>query len=165
MDNIYINAMQRALNVARNSPDRSTQNGAVTVNYGKLLTEACNEYPLGVKLLEERFERPLKYAYIEHAERNAIFKAAKSGAGLNGGALVCPWAACQDCARAIIQAGLKTLVRMPFSDDDTNARWYESCMNGDTMMREAGLNIVEYTFPEVTIPFLLRDGNQWNPVR
>src|SRR4051812_44655189 len=62
-----------------NSTDPSTQNGAVLVhNMGKgrervVVANGANHFPAGVKESPERWERPAKYAWVEHAERNAIF--------------------------------------------------------------------------------------------
>jgi dCMP deaminase len=57
----------------------------------------------------ERHERPLKYTWTEHAERNAIYNAARVGARLLGSSMYVTMAPCVDCARAIIQAGIKKL--------------------------------------------------------
>lgn len=106
---------------------------------------ACNEFPSGVSYTPERWERPLKYSFIEHAERNVIFEAARKGYRTQGATLLSPWAACADCARAIIQAGIVQLVR--FDNHGPNERWDESIAIGDTMMREAGVEIVELKKP------------------
>src|SRR4051812_20448744 len=136
------NFMAVALRAAKASPDPSTQNGAVFVTRdGKLHTRGFNAFPFGVAYTEERWERPRKYSIIEHAERNALYSAAANGMATYGGTLVSPWAACADCARAIIQCGCSELVRL--GNGDTNARWDESIAIADEMMREAGILITE----------------------
>ena len=76
--------MLRAYQIAVHSPDPSTQNGAILINQkGNIVSEAWNAFPAGVKYSPERWERPLKYKIIEHAERNAIFQAAKHGIKTN----------------------------------------------------------------------------------
>jgi hypothetical protein len=64
---------------ATESPDPSTQNGAVIPYQPKCepesdccLVSACNTFPAGVHNKPDRLERPKKYSYIEHAERGVI---------------------------------------------------------------------------------------------
>jgi len=54
---------------------------------------------LGVKDLPDRFERPIKYMFFEHAERNAIFTAARHGIRTEGATLYVQALPCVDCAR------------------------------------------------------------------
>lgn len=54
---------------------------------------------LGVKDLTDRFERPTKYSFFEHAERNAIFTAARHGIRTEGATLYVQALPCVDCAR------------------------------------------------------------------
>jgi dCMP deaminase len=157
----YSAAMSLALSAASHSPDPSTQNGAVILGHPE--TADCNRFPVGVAYRDERWERPLKYRFIEHAERNAIYAAARNGVKTNGGTLVCPWAACSDCARAIVMAGIKTLVRFPMQNDATGNHWHDECAIGDTIMREGGVEIIEEEFRSAQIPNLLRNGKKWDP--
>lgn len=53
----------------------------------------------GVEDLTERFERPMKYHYFEHAERNAIFTAARHGIRTEGATLYVQALPCVECAR------------------------------------------------------------------
>lgn len=54
---------------------------------------------LGVQDLPNRFQRPIKYMYFEHAERNAIFTAARHGIRTDGATLYVQALPCVDCAR------------------------------------------------------------------
>lgn len=142
----YEEILPVAYQVAQLSRDPSTQNGAVLIDdYGTILSAEPNNFPDGVAETAERWERPAKYFFIEHAERNSIFAAARSGLNTNGLTMVCPWAACADCARAIVQAGIKTLVRHSKANDPstTHARWDDTIVAGDALMIEGGVNIVE----------------------
>lgn len=56
---------------------------------------------LGVKDDTQRFQRPVKYMYFEHAERNAIFTAARHGIRTDGATLYVQALPCVDCARYI----------------------------------------------------------------
>jgi len=99
------------------SPDKSTKVGAVIINdQNEILSTGYNGLPSGFDYAEFNEEniygRPQKYNYFEHAERNAIYLAAKKGTPLLGGILYLSWepVVCADCARAIIQSGIKTVV-------------------------------------------------------
>lgn len=87
---------------AKESEDSSTQNAALLVNdAGNVLVADINRFPDGVITnKEERWERPLKYKFIEHAERNVCYISAKRGIKTEGLTMVCPWAACSDCERS-----------------------------------------------------------------
>ena len=66
------------------SKDQSTQIGAVVVGEGNnVLSTGYNSFPRGLDdSLQERQERPEKYFWMEHAERNAIYNAALEGVSL-----------------------------------------------------------------------------------
>jgi dCMP deaminase len=158
--------MELTYELALRSPDPSTQNGAILVRAGMPLTAtaACNEFPRGVQYLDERWERPIKYSFIEHAERNAIFNAARIGISTSGLTLACPWAACADCARAIIQADVIKLITHQPNEEDTNERWQASIEVAFTMLKEAGVEI-EYFHGKVggAAQPIRRDGKLWQP--
>lgn len=160
-------AMRWALLKATESPDPSTQNGAILVANGTtpiLATAACNEFPSGVQYCGERWERPLKYSLIEHAERNAIYAAARLGIATAGTTLVCPWAACSDCARAIIQAGISELVTLAPESGDTSDRWVASIEVAMTMLFEADVVVTYLQGADFAdTPSLRRDGKAWQP--
>jgi dCMP deaminase len=141
--------MATAMSVASRSNDQSKKNGAVLCfDDGEPVqcTQAWNQFPNGVIDLAERWERPLKYRFVEHAERGSIYQAAKHGFRTDGLTLVCPWAACTDCARAIIQSGLVRLVTLPRVP---NERWDEDIALADTMLTEAGV-LIEFADPLVS---------------
>src|SRR5690606_16026096 len=96
--------------------------------------------PRGVAETAKRWERPLKYKFVEHAERGAVYDAARAGISLKGADMYSPWASCCDCARAIAMSDIGRLIRFPHA---RNERWDRSVEIGDTIMREAGVEIVE----------------------
>ncbi len=113
MSDLDLDYIRMAYDVAiKHSTDPSTQNGAILVNHltGEILAQGANHFPRDVKESPERWERPAKYAWVEHAERNSIFNAAKKGIKTDDLTMYCPWFACADCARAIIQAGIMEVV-------------------------------------------------------
>lgn len=145
---VYGEWLRIAYNQARNSPDLSTQNGAIIIDesagakYSPVIGWGCNTLPNGIEITPERLERPAKYLWTEHAERNAIYCAAKLGAACKGATMVCPWFACADCGRAIIQAGITRVVGHKKMFDETPERWRESIENAWTMFREAGVETI-----------------------
>ena len=51
--------------------------------------------------------------------------------------MYCPWFACTDCARAIIQSGISAVVGHKEFYEHTNERWTESTNIGMDMLKEA----------------------------
>jgi deoxycytidylate deaminase len=149
-----------AYGVATASPDPSTQNGALACTaHGALVGEAPNDFPPGIDATPERLDRPLKYAYIEHAERGAIYNAARHGHRTH--VLVCPWAACADCARAIVLAGVRILVR--HQREDATGRWGDSIAVGDEILTAGGVTVVDVTDPLPQAPAIRFAGSVWQP--
>jgi dCMP deaminase len=94
--------------VASWSEDDSTKVGCVLVGRNKeIMSLGYNGLPRGVKLTEDRLKRPVKYLYMEHAERNAIYNATLNGVCLKNSTMIVTHYPCADCARAIIQSGIK----------------------------------------------------------
>lgn len=137
------------------SKDRSTQVGAVIVGEGNtVLSMGYNGFPRGIDdNVESRHERPIKYLWVEHSERNAIYAAARNGVKINGATMYvsCCGAPCADCCRAIIQSGIKKVVVMA-GEFEGKGSWTESCTVGKEMLLEAGVQIVflNYEYKEVT---------------
>jgi len=116
--------MDMARTIAGWSKDRSRKVGAVIVGPGKeIRASGYNGFPRGVADdVEARHQRPAKYRWTEHAERNAIYNAARSGVSTFGCVIYLPWYPCMDCARAIVQAGLIEVIAVePDWNDPTFA--------------------------------------------
>lgn len=154
-----------AYQVAQDSPDPSTQNGAVIpfeVGSSVLTLSACNTFPDGVKSTPERLVRPLKYHYLEHAERNVVYLAAKTGLATKGATMYVPWFACADCSRVIICAGIKKVVGHQRMFDQTPERWKESINAALDMLKEAGVET--WLIDEVPGAPVIRFNEQaWQP--
>jgi dCMP deaminase len=122
-----------ALRVAIESPDPSTQTGAVILdlNSNELLSEGCNEFPGGVRYSDQRLERPLKYEFIEHAERNAIFSLLRNRHEIPHDADL----------RAIIQSGIRKLYTHGFYMSEDHANWDDSIKVAFEMFTEAGVQV------------------------
>ena len=158
----YKSLLKYAYEIATKSHDNSTQNGAILVDdNSNIITTGCNEFPYGVQRLDERHERPIKYKFTEHAERNVIYKAAMLGYLTNGSTMVCPWAACSDCGRAIIQSGIKRLVTHKQAHDRSPPFWAKEIDVAFTMLKEAGIEIVMFD-GNVGGVEILHCGERWS---
>ena len=99
---------------AMRSKDPSTQVGACIVREdNKILSMGYNGLPIGCSDDEFPWTRegdPLenKYVYTAHSELNAILN--YRGGSLEGAKMYVTLFPCNECAKAIIQAGLKTIV-------------------------------------------------------
>lgn len=126
------------------SKDPSTQIGAVAIGEkGQVLSQGYNGFPRKVNETEERLTvRETKYKYVVHAEMNCIYNASYNGAKLDGATMyVYGLPVCHECAKAIIQVGIKRVV-IPFDCiQDLPDRWRDSTKLTMNMFDEAG---VEY---------------------
>lgn len=148
---------------ALKSPDPSTQNGAVLIdNANRVIVKDHNRFPDGVKYLPERWERPGKYKYIEHAERNVVFAAARLGIPTDGLTMVCGWAACSDCARAIVQSGISRLVTHKQAYDRSPAFWLDEIKHAYDILKEGNVELVMYD-GQVDAEPILHSGQLWKP--
>jgi dCMP deaminase len=131
--------------VASRSEDESTKCGSVIVGTGnQVISTGYNGFPRGVKNLSERNERPIKYKYFEHAERNAIFNAARSGVSTLASKMYLTGYPCCDCARAIIQAGIGLIVIPEMRKDAAFLlRWKDNLDVALPMLKEAGVVVID----------------------
>ena len=132
--------LQKAWKTASKSQDSSTQNGAVIAKGNSWSVGGFNDLPTLIKQDSNRRERPLKYVYTEHAERNAIYNMAAVGHQTDGATMWCLWAACHDCARAIIASGITRLVTCEWPTTQRGS-WDESITHGNIMLAEAGVTV------------------------
>lgn len=126
-----------ALFSAQRSKDNSTQVGACIVNREKkIISVGYNGMPTGCCDDEMPWERsaenPLdtKYPFVCHAELNAILN--NNGGSLNGATLYVTLFPCNECAKAVIQCGIKRVVYMDnkYADTDSvkaSAMMFEKC--------------------------------------
>jgi dCMP deaminase len=140
--------LRETYKVALQSTDKRTQNGAILVNAnGDILCSGANHFPKNVEPKNDRFDAPLKYIYTEHAERNSIFAACRQGIKTQDLSMYCCWAACQDCARAIIQSGIKYLVvhYNPLEEirfgKKVSDMWIDSIKHSMQMFGESGVEV------------------------
>lgn len=130
--------------VAARSKDPGTQLGCVIAGPAhEIRSTGYNSFPRGIRDdVPERKERPEKYLWIEHAERNAIYNAARAGTALEGCTLYVELMPCMDCARAIVQAGIREVVvdggRMQAYSSEFYNRHFQKA---ELLLREAGVEM------------------------
>lgn len=127
--------------VAKWSKDRSTKVGCIVVGDGRrLLAAGYNGFPRGIDDdIGARHERPVKYLFTEHAERNAIYNAARNGTDLYGSVMYSILYPCADCARGIIQSGIAKVIT---PEPDWNLpEWADSFGASKIMLEESGVHV------------------------
>lgn len=137
-------------NIASKSKDKSTNFGAVIIDDDhNLISTGYNSFPRGINDYDERRqEKPYKYYFFEHAERNSIYGCARTGVSCKGCYMYIQTMPCADCARAIIQAGIvKLYIHKEWTDmaGDSFGSWNESQKAAEEMLKEAGVDIVEWS--------------------
>ena len=96
------------------SKDPNSQVGACIVSQdNKILSMGYNGFPMGCSdddfpWARDGEELETKYLYVTHSELNAILN--YRGGSLEGSKLYVTLFPCNECAKAIIQAGIKTIV-------------------------------------------------------
>lgn len=133
------------------SKDTATQVCAIILAPDSLeeLTSGWNGMPRSIdETIASRWERPIKYKWVEHAERNAIYNASRRGTPLEGGIMIVNRFPCADCARAIIQCGItRVITKLP----EDNPTWHESWRVSSEMLAEAGVTITNSEFESVAV--------------
>ena len=126
---------KRYLRMARiwseNSYCQRRKVGAIIVKNSMIISDGFNGTPSGFENVCED-EAGITKPYVLHAEANAITKVAKSANNCDGSTLYITAAPCIECAKLIIQAGIRRVV---FSDE------YRS-EEGLDLMRRVGIECV-----------------------
>ncbi len=110
-----------AMLAAKRSKDPSTQVGACVVSQENIIiSTGYNGMPKGCSDDEFPWNRDgeqTKYPYVVHAELNAILNA--NGRDLRGSKLYVALFPCNECAKAIIQSGIREIVYLSDKYKDT----------------------------------------------
>ena len=128
--------------VAARSKDPNTQIGCVIAGPAhEIRSTGYNTLPRGIRDdVPERLERPTKYLWMEHAERNAIYNAARCGTPLEGCTLYVEIMPCMDCGRAIVQAGIREVIVSGARMSQYSSEYYdEHFRNVEVLFQEAGV--------------------------
>lgn len=129
---------------ALRSKDPNTQVGACIVNPQKrVVGVGYNGFPKGCNDDEFPWEREgdfleTKYPYVVHAELNAILNSIQS---LNDCTIYVSLFPCNECAKAIIQSGIKCVV---YESDKYNGT--DANVASKKMFRDAGVELVQLTY-------------------
>lgn len=129
------------------SKDPSTKVGALFLakNSHQILSMGYNGMPRGFnETLVTRWERPQKYIYVEHAERNAIYNACRNGVSLEDSIAVVTLFPCPDCMRAIIQSGVSCIIT--YSPVNASEKWEDLFKYSKEMADECGVVIHQIDF-------------------
>lgn len=136
---------QRYLNIAKQiaswSKDPSTKVGAVIVgDKNQIISQGYNGFPRGFKdSLDRLYNRETKYKFTIHAEANALYNALYNGVSVNGTSIyVHGLPVCVECAKAIIQSGIKRVVY----DSLPKENWKQSNEDALKLFSEAGVDVV-----------------------
>lgn len=143
-----------ALLAAKRSKDPSTQVGACIVDSeNKILSTGYNGFPFGCSDDDFPWERSgefgdTKYPFVVHAELNAILNA--TGKNLIGAKIYVALFPCNECAKAIIQSGIREIV---YLSDKYAAT--EGTLASKRMLRAAGVKLTQMNpvNEEITLDF------------
>lgn len=143
----YINWDEYFMGVAQlsglRSKDPGTQVGACIVSKdNKILSMGYNGFPLGCADDDFPWEREgdfleSKYAFVTHSELNAILN--YRGGSLEGTKLYVSLFPCNECAKAIIQAGIRTVI---YASDKYNGT--PGNIASKRMLDAAGVTYIPY---------------------
>lgn len=131
-----------AILASMRSKDPNTQVGACIVSENnKILSVGYNGFPIGCDDDEFPWEREgetldTKYAFVCHAELNAILNA--RGADLTGSKIYVALFPCNECAKAIIQSGIKEVIYISDKYDGT-----ENNVASKKMLTAAGVKFTK----------------------
>jgi dCMP deaminase len=126
--------------ISTKSKDPSTKVGCVIVGPdNEIRSTGWNGFPRNVIDNFERYEnREFKYQLVAHAELNAICNAARVGTPLNNCKLYTyPLFVCNECAKAIIQVGIKEVIMV--NNSKTLPIWIEKSVTTKLMFSEANI--------------------------
>lgn len=148
-----------ALLAAMRSKDPNTQVGACIVDKeNRILSTGYNGFPSGCSDDSFPWEREglfldTKYPFVVHAELNAILNA--HGKNLMGSKIYVALFPCHECAKAIIQAGIKEIVYL--SDKYSEA---ESTIASKRMFEAAGVSMRQIQFEHKTLSLHFASDDQ-----
>lgn len=127
------------------SHDKHTQIGCVLVSpHEGVVTYSTNTYTHGVIPSSEMLEKPRKYTFIEHAERNAIYRCALKGYSTSGLTMYCPWWCCAECARGIVQSGITRFVGHHLMYEMATDRWRPSIDDAIDILAAGKVEVINW---------------------
>ena len=140
----YEDFLKECYRYAKKSNHPTTHVAAMLIKNNKIILKGSNSFPPGVLQKKERFQGENKHIYLNHAERDVIFKAAKNGISTKGLIMVMPWLPCVLCANAIISAGIKKLIVHKQMIEKTSEDWKNELKDALELLKEAKISISAY---------------------
>lgn len=133
-------ALDACLRIARTSSDDAETRTACVLMTSHCTLYSSNRIPSGIHWRTERTRRPVKYTWIEHAERLAVLHAARFGIATDGATAILPWYPCVECGQVMMLAGIKRVVssRPDFEDP----RWGADFIKVDRMLAGSSIETV-----------------------
>ena len=145
-----------AMLAAKRSKDPNTQVGACIVSQDNIIiSTGYNGMPKGCSDDEFPWDRKgeneavTKYPYVVHAELNAILNA--NGRNLQGSRIYVALFPCNECAKAIIQSGIKEVMYLSDKYNDTMLN-----LVSKRMLQAAGVKFTQMRteLKELTLDFV-----------
>jgi dCMP deaminase len=99
--------------------------GAIIVKDGNIISFGYNGTPSGTPNKCE--ENDVTYSYVLHAESNAITKACKSPISTEGATMYLTHSCCLECAKLIIQSGIKKVYYLQDYRDKSGINLLKNC--------------------------------------
>lgn len=133
-------AMHLAFIVRERSIDKSTKCGCViTDQEGAILSTGYNNPVMGAidKNMPREKEETDRYVVYEHAERSAIYMAARNGTALRGSIFYISGLPCGDCLRGVIMTGASKLIYGPNTarmTDESYISKYHLILSGQSLI-------------------------------
>ncbi len=126
------------------SKDPGTTVGCVLVKDRRILATGYNGFPATLSDSLDLYEnREYKLAIVVHAEKNALFNAAKNGANTESCTAYVTFPPCSQCAAALIQAGVEVVVcPNPALSPE---RWRANFQIASDILVESGVQILYYS--------------------
>jgi dCMP deaminase len=144
-DEYFINLLDY---ISIKSKDKTKTSAIIVGNEHEIRSTGFNGMVRGMNESDPiKWEKPEKYHWVEHAERNAIYNAARMGNSVNGCTMYVSHFPCVDCARGIIQSGIVEVIISPkninaFRKADSIYQDHES--RTIEMFRQAKVSLVIY---------------------
>lgn len=132
----------------KRSKDPATQVGACIVRDNKILSIGYNGFPNGCNDDDFPWDKSdnwlnSKYPYVCHAELNAILNAGKN---LTGATIYVNLFPCNECAKAIIQSGIKEIV---YLSDKDNGKQFNAASK--RMLEAANIKTRKMEFTDIIL--------------
>ena len=132
-----------ALNMASTfSKDTSTKVGAIAIdpNTLQIISVGYNGLPRKLEETSERWKKPNKYFYVVHAEANMVCNASLNGVSLENSILIVTFYPCNECAKLIIQSGIKIIITK--KPDENKKNWIESFKISQELFKELNIEVI-----------------------